>query len=148
MERQAIHTALASIFDVVSEANRYFAAQEPWALRKSDFSRMETVLFVTAEVLRQVGILVQPFMPGSAEKLLDVLAVPHDKRKFAHLAQEHKLAAGTALPAPGRLRRQGLASLLGRRHFPRPWLARPRRAPRRCLPFRVSVVRREVASRR
>lgn len=100
MEGQAIHTALASIFDVVSEANRYFAAQEPWALRKSDFSRMETVLFVTAEVLRQVGILVQPFMPGSAEKLLDVLAVPQDKRQFAHLAQEHKLVSGTTLPAP------------------------------------------------
>ena len=44
MAEQAIHVALAAIFGVVAEANRYFAGQEPWALRKSDPARMETVL--------------------------------------------------------------------------------------------------------
>ena len=34
---------------------------------------MGTVLYVTAEVIRQVAILVQPFMPASAAKLLDLL---------------------------------------------------------------------------
>jgi methionyl-tRNA synthetase len=100
MDSQAIHTALAAIFEVVSEANRYFAAQEPWALRKTDFARMETVLYVTAEILRQVGILIQPFMPDSAAKLLNALAVPQDRRQFVHLAREHRLVPATALPAP------------------------------------------------
>jgi methionyl-tRNA synthetase len=100
MDGQAIHTALAAIFDVVSEANRYFASQEPWALRKSDIARMNTVLFVTAEVLRQVGILAQPFMPGSAAKLLELLAVPDGQRRFEHLHEDYQLAAGTPLPAP------------------------------------------------
>ncbi len=61
---QALHQALAAIFGVVAEANRYFAAQEPWALKKTDPARMETVLYVTAEVIRRVGILCQPFIPG------------------------------------------------------------------------------------
>jgi methionyl-tRNA synthetase len=100
MESQAIHTALAAVFEVVSEANRYFAAQEPWALRKTDFARMGTVLYVTAEVLRQVSILVQPFIPGSATKLLDILAVPLGERDFSYLAKEHYLDTGTPLPAP------------------------------------------------
>ena len=52
-----------AVWSVVADANRYFAAQEPWALRKSDFARMETVLYVTAEVIRQVAILAQPAMP-------------------------------------------------------------------------------------
>lgn len=100
MEGQAVHTALAAIFEVVSEANRYFASQEPWALRKTDFARMETVLFVTAEVLRQVAILVQPFIPESASKLLDILAVPQAERQFSSLASDHQLKSGTSMPAP------------------------------------------------
>ena len=100
MDRQAINVALGAIFDVVSEANRYFAGQEPWALRKTDPERMGTVLFTTAEVLRRVGIMCQPFIPGAAAKLLDILAVPEDKRTFAEIAGDRMLVPGTDLPAP------------------------------------------------
>jgi methionyl-tRNA synthetase len=96
---QALHQALAAIFGVVAEANRYFAGQEPWALKKTDPARMETVLYVTAEVIRRVGILCQPFIPGSAEKLLDILAVPADRRNFSDLT-ESQLVPGGDLPAP------------------------------------------------
>ena len=44
-------------------------------LRKPDPARMGTVLYVTAEVLRTVAILAQPFVPTAAAKLLDLLAV-------------------------------------------------------------------------
>lgn len=97
---QALHLALAAIFGVVSEANRYFAAQEPWALKKTDPARMETVLYVTAEILRSVGILCQPFVPEAAGKLLDILAVPADKRQFSDLTGAGELSTGTELPAP------------------------------------------------
>jgi methionyl-tRNA synthetase len=100
MGEQAIHQALAAIWGVVADANRYFAAQEPWALRKSDVKRMETVLYVTAEVLRQVGILIQAVMPESAAKLLDLLGVPAEERLYAQLGGSTRLAPGTALPAP------------------------------------------------
>jgi len=100
MKAQAIHTGLAAIFAVVAEANRYFAGQEPWALKKTDPARMETVLWVTAEAVRRVAILCQPYMPGSSGKLLDLLAVPQDARSFAHLGDAHALEPGTALPAP------------------------------------------------
>ena len=46
---------------------------------------MGTILYVTAEVIRQVAILAQPFVPGSAKKLLDLLAVPDDERDFTRL---------------------------------------------------------------
>ena len=39
-------------------------------------------------------------MPGSAAKLLDLLAVPADERNFAHVGDAHALVSGTALPAP------------------------------------------------
>ena len=99
MGNQALHTALAAIFGVVAEANRYFAGQEPWALRKSDPARMETVLYTTAEVLRRVGILCLAFIPQAADKLLDLLDVPSGDRTFANLA-EGWLQPGAELPAP------------------------------------------------
>ncbi|MEX3009029.1 methionine--tRNA ligase [Hoeflea sp. TYP-13] len=100
MGRQAIHSALAAIFAVVSEANRYFAGQEPWALKKTDPQRMGTVLYVTAEVIRQVTILCQPFMPDSAAKLLDILSVDADARNFDRLGEGGRLQGGTAISKP------------------------------------------------
>ena len=92
----AISRALDTIWKVVADANRYFAGQEPWALKKTDPARMETVLYVTAEVLRIVGILIQPYVPQSAAKLLDALNV--EKRGFADLP--NRLVSGVLLPAP------------------------------------------------
>jgi methionyl-tRNA synthetase len=100
MKDFAVHTTLAEIWAVVAEANRYFASQEPWVLRKSDPVRMSTVLYVTAEVLRAVGILAQPFVPTAAAKLLDLLAIPPEGRVIAAVGPEHRLVAGTALPQP------------------------------------------------
>ena len=100
MSGQAIHVALAGIFAVVAEANRYFAGEEPWALRKTDPARFETVLWTTIEAVRRIGILVQPYIPASAAKLLDLLAVSPAERQFAHVGDLHALKAGTALPAP------------------------------------------------
>ncbi|WP_113260602.1 methionine--tRNA ligase [Agrobacterium cavarae] len=100
MNKQMIHKALASIIAVVSETDRYFASQEPWALKKTDPERMGTVLYVTAEVVRQIGILLQPFMPASCEKLLDLVASPADKRDFAALGEAGRLVPGMPLEAP------------------------------------------------
>jgi methionyl-tRNA synthetase len=99
MSQLAIHLMLTAIWQVVADANRYFASQEPWALRKSDPARMATVLYVTAEVVRQVGILVQPVMPSAAARLLDLVAAPADARTFASLREAGRLKPGAALPA-------------------------------------------------
>ena len=100
MDAQAIHLYLNAVWAVVAEANRYFAAQAPWALRKTDPARMETVLWVTAEVIRQVGILVQPVMPESAAKLLDLVAIPAGERGFDRLDPAFRLPGGLELPTP------------------------------------------------
>src|ERR1700712_5222864 len=71
MATQQIHQALNAVWLVVAEANRYFAGEAPWALAKTDPPRQKTVLYVTAEVVRQVAILAQPVMPDSMAKMLD-----------------------------------------------------------------------------
>lgn len=95
---QAFHIVLETIWRVVSDANRYVDEQAPWALRRSDPGRMQTVLYVLTEVLRHLGILVQPFVPAAAAALLDQLAIPVSSRSFADL--ERSLPPGRVLPAP------------------------------------------------
>lgn len=100
MKDFAIHLALAEIWKVVADANRYFAAQEPWARRKDDPPRMGAILYVTAEVLRAVAIMAQPAIPASANTLLDLVGAPADARTFAHVNADHALASGQELPKP------------------------------------------------
>jgi methionyl-tRNA synthetase len=96
---QGFHRALEAIWQVVAEANRYVDEQAPWALRKTDPARMGTVLYVLAEAIRHLAILVQPVVPSAAARLLDQLAVPAGARDFAAL-ETGTLAPGTALPKP------------------------------------------------
>jgi methionyl-tRNA synthetase len=100
MTTQQLHQVLNAVWAVVAEANRYFAGEAPWALAKTDPQRQGTVLYVTAEVLRQVSILILPFMPASAGKLLDLLAIPETARRFINLGGAYRIAVGAQLPAP------------------------------------------------
>jgi len=100
MATQQIHQALNAVWAVVAEANRYFAGEAPWALAKTDPKRQGTVLYVTAEVVRQIAILAQPAMPQASGKLLDILGIPDEtsSRNFAALSQ--RIKPGVVLPAP------------------------------------------------
>ncbi|MGO8913074.1 MAG: methionine--tRNA ligase [Bradyrhizobium sp.] len=100
MASQQIHQALNAVWAVVAEANRYFAGEAPWALAKTDPARQRTVLYVTAEVVRQIAILAQPAMPEASAKLLDALGIADEtnSRNFAALGS--RIKPGTVLPAP------------------------------------------------
>jgi methionyl-tRNA synthetase len=100
MDTQQIHQALNAIWAVVAEANRYFAGEAPWVLAKTDPARQRTVLYVTAEVVRQIAILAQPAMPAACAKVLDILGIPQSERSFAMLGGHIRIKPGTALPAP------------------------------------------------
>src|SRR5579875_1987673 len=101
-EAQAMHLALEAIWLMLGAANRYFSAQQPWVLRKSeseaDQSRFRTVLYTTIEVVRIAALLIQPVLPESAGKLLDLLAQPTDQRTFAAVGA--RLSPGSVLPPP------------------------------------------------
>ncbi len=107
-DEQAMHQALEAIWLMLGAANRYFSAQEPWVLRKSeaaaDQDRFRTVLYVTLEVVRVAALLVQPVMPSAAAQLLDLLGQPESQRDFTALrgadrAGHPAARAGRGLPA-------------------------------------------------
>ncbi len=99
MDRQAIKSWLDTAWAVIGEADRYFASEKPFDKTLS-VERKGTILYVAAEVVRQLAILAQPAMPASAAKLLDLLAQPDDARGFDRLGAVGRLVPGITLPAP------------------------------------------------
>ncbi|MCH1541667.1 MAG: methionine--tRNA ligase [Alphaproteobacteria bacterium] len=100
MAGHELHNYLSLVMEAVSEANRYFAAEAPWSLKKENPARMGTVLYVTAELVRQAAILLQPVIPAGAGRLLDLLEVDAAKRDFSALGPNNRLQGGTPLPKP------------------------------------------------
>lgn len=86
MNKQEINNAIGVIISLSSAANGYVEHNAPWQLRKSDTDRMHTVLYVLLEVIRHIGILLQPFVPQSASSLLDAFAV--QKRDFQDISKK------------------------------------------------------------
>jgi methionyl-tRNA synthetase len=99
MNVQGIKIYLDAVWAVVADCNRYFANEKPFD-KALTLERKGTILYVTAEVVRQIAILVQPIVPASAARLLDLLSVDADHRSFASLGPVGRLAPGAALPAP------------------------------------------------
>ncbi len=96
----AIHDYLDHVFAVISEANRYFAAQEPWALKNSDPERMAQILYAAAEVVRQGAILLQPVAPNGAATLLDALGISENARNFENLGEAGRLPKRCKIAPP------------------------------------------------
>lgn len=94
--------ALDAVWEVVNAANLYVDVQAPWKLKKENPERMATVLYVLAETIRCLALIMQPFCPTATAKLLDQVGVPDNAtaRSFASLNPTHALKAGTQLPEP------------------------------------------------
>jgi methionyl-tRNA synthetase len=100
VSEQAIQKYASEMIEMVWEANKYIDTMAPWGLRKENPERMATVLYVIMEVLRHVAILYQPIIPASANKILDLLAVPDDERTFAHLDDSYAIKPGAPISKP------------------------------------------------
>jgi len=88
------HKALEDILAFVDEVNVFIDHQAPWELKKTNHEKMTEVLYVVLESVRYVAILLLPFMPDSANKILDQLLVKEDQRKFESLHRDFFLRGG------------------------------------------------------
>jgi methionyl-tRNA synthetase len=100
MASELLHEATAELIAALSAANLYFAEQAPWG-KKDNLERMGAILATTADVVRRCAIAAQAFVPASAAKILDLLAVPANERTLAHaLDADLVVMEGTVLPPP------------------------------------------------
>lgn len=105
-ENMNFSAALEEILHLASNANRYIDEKAPWALKKQGkITEMEQVLYVLLQTVKIIAILLQPFIPGSAKKIL--LQLGFNEADFDNAAGgiafseiDNRLKPGTKLPAP------------------------------------------------
>jgi methionyl-tRNA synthetase len=100
MQNFQINKVLDNIIHVTEQANIYMDKEAPWALKTTDPEKMQKTLYSLLEVLRYIGIMLQPFVPSSAGKMLDQLGVPGHERNFANLTREFALSASAPISQP------------------------------------------------
>ncbi len=73
LERFEVRQALKAFMDVARDANKYINDKEPWRTVREDPNKCRTTLNICAQVSKALAILMEPFLPFSAEKLWRLL---------------------------------------------------------------------------
>jgi methionyl-tRNA synthetase len=95
-----INKVLDNIIHIVDKANLYIDSEAPWALRKNNPQKMNQVLYSLLEILRYIGIVLQPFVPDAANDMLNQLGVAEDQRNFSNLTKDFALTPEAYLSSP------------------------------------------------
>lgn len=85
-EALALQQGIDGWLQAVFVCNAYIDAQAPWALRKTDPQRMETVLATLFICIAELAVAIRPVIPASADALLDAMGVPPANRSCAAIA--------------------------------------------------------------
>ena len=75
INHQNLNEYIKSVVSFSFDANKYFNDSEPWALKKTNFSRMETILYVISEQIKNISILLNPIIPEATGKILQTMNI-------------------------------------------------------------------------
>ena len=100
IEEYRMADAMEAIMSLARRANKYIDETAPWVLAKdeSKADRLGTVLYNLLESIRFLGVILTPFMPETAEKILDEIGA--SKRDFESLESFGGLEAGSSVGEP------------------------------------------------
>jgi methionyl-tRNA synthetase len=78
MNQQDLNNYIKQVVEFSFEANKYFNDLQPWALKKTDLNRMNTILFSIVLQIKNISILLSPIIPISSNKILDILNLKNE----------------------------------------------------------------------
>lgn len=96
----ALHKALIAIWDFINITNKYIVENEPWTLGKNPANeeKLTSIMYNLLVALRSIAILLMPFMPQTAEKILRQIGADQSERlDMASINKEDALNAGSSL---------------------------------------------------
>ncbi len=100
MEKQKFNIVLDNIVGLSTLANIYIDSQAPWNLRKEDPQEAAKVIYNLLEIIRHIATMLLPFIPDTANKILDYLHAPSDQRDLRYLVYDYALSPNTAIEKP------------------------------------------------
>jgi methionyl-tRNA synthetase len=99
-KKLAFHKVLISIWEFINLTNKRIVEKEPWTLAKSpaDRPKLEHIIYNLLEALRVISILIAPFMPKSAVKIMEQIGIKDETgQDFQSIRQWGGLPAGSIL---------------------------------------------------
>ncbi|MEK7122236.1 MAG: class I tRNA ligase family protein, partial [Patescibacteria group bacterium] len=78
--------ALAAVIELISYGDKYIEEKKPWAVLKTDNEEYTSIMGTLLELVRQVSLLLYPFMPQTAQKVWRSLGV-EEQHKEQYLAK-------------------------------------------------------------
>ena len=100
MENQRLNDYIKFAVDRLFEANKYFNDEMPWS-KKNNVKRLNTIVYVSLEIIRKVSILLFPIIPDSSSKALKSLDIDIKHINFDSLKNHNSLKVGTNLNNQG-----------------------------------------------
>lgn len=73
LEEYKIKDALYNAMNLARIGNKYFAETEPWKVAKTDKNRLDTILYLGVQLVANISILFEPFLPFSTKKIREIL---------------------------------------------------------------------------
>ena len=98
IENYRFREALKDAMNFARIGNKYLADSEPWKLIKTDAERVKTILNIALQITANISIAIEPFMPFSAAKILNMLAC--EKFGWERLGAMDLLAEGHQIGEP------------------------------------------------
>ena len=98
LEKFRFRDAQKEAMNLARIGNKYLADSEPWKVFKTDPKRVETILNLSLQLVANLAIAFEPFLPFSSEKLRSMINMPD--LKWDHLGQTDLLVAGHELNKP------------------------------------------------
>ena len=96
IDNQNINFYLNFIVDQLFKANKYFNDQEPWK-RKDDKKRLNTIVYVSLEIIRKISILLYPIIPESSLKALNIFNIKETDIDFSTILNNNYLSPGNKI---------------------------------------------------
>ena len=80
MDKQDLNNYIKKVVEFSFTANKYFNDLEPWALKKTNIDRMNSILHTIVTQIKNISILLSPIIPISSNKILDIMNIKEEDR--------------------------------------------------------------------
>ena len=80
INNQDLNNYIKKVVEFSFDANKYFNDLEPWALKKTNINRMNTILYTIVTQIKNISILLSPIIPISSNKILDIMNLKKQDR--------------------------------------------------------------------
>ena len=91
INKQNLNEYVKSVVNFSFEANKYFNDSEPWALKKKDPERMNTILHTIVEQIKNISILLNPIIPISTQKVLNSIHISEKEISITNILKDNTL---------------------------------------------------------